>query len=84
MCRTKSTTLFLMKKEKGFLRVSLAKGLKRFRGEQSQNLFAKKLGIDSSSLNRIENKVQNVSIDTLEKLCLNLNCSVAELFSDKK
>ena len=69
-----------MRKEKGYLRESLARGLKKMRGEQSQNQFAKKLGIDSSSLNRIENKVQNVSIDTLEKLCRNLNCGVEELF----
>jgi DNA-binding Xre family transcriptional regulator len=65
---------------KGFLRNRLANGLKQLRGNTSQNQFARRLGIDASSLNRIENQQQNVSLDTLEKLCRNLECDLADLF----
>ncbi len=69
-----------MAPRKGFLQKRLAKGLARFRGEESQNRFARKLGISNASLNRIENQRQNVSLDTLEKLCIHLNCDIVDLF----
>jgi transcriptional regulator with XRE-family HTH domain len=69
-----------MARMKGFLRKQLANELKRRRGEMSQLQFARLLGVDGSSLNRIENQIQNVSIDTLEKFCRNLNCEVSDLF----
>lgn len=67
-------------RRKGFLARRLARGLARFRGERSQNQFAKELRISNATLNRIENEVQNVTIETLEKLCLALRCDVADLF----
>jgi transcriptional regulator with XRE-family HTH domain len=69
-----------MERRKGFLLRRLAKGLAHFRGEESQNRFARKLGISNASLNRIENERQNVSLATLEKLCLYFNCDIADLF----
>lgn len=71
-----------MKKSKGYLGKRLAKGLAQIRGEESQNQFAKKLGISNATLNRLENKVQNISLATIEKLCRNLDCDVADLFPD--
>ena len=72
--------LCMARKSKGFLRRKLAKSLKRMRGEISQNQFCKKLGVDHSTLNRLENREQNVTIDTLEKFCINLDCDLSDLF----
>ena len=69
-----------MKRTTGFLNARLARGLASFRGDASQNQFAKKLGISNASLNRIENRVQNVSLRTLETLCRRLDCDIADLF----
>ena len=69
-----------MRPRKGFLGRRLAKALAQFRGERSQNQFAKRLGVSNATLNRIENQVQNVSLETLEKLCLALRCDIRELF----
>lgn len=69
-----------MGKTPGSLRRRLARGLARFRGDVSQNQFAKTLGISNASLNRIENGVQNVSLATIETLCRRLKCDVADLF----
>lgn len=69
-----------MRRPAGFLRKRLARGLAQFRGDVSQNQFAKSLGISNASLNRIENGVQNVSLSTLETLCRRLNCDVGDLF----
>lgn len=69
-----------MRKSQGFLAERLARGLALLRGEESQNQFAKRLGISNASLNRIENRVQNVSLKTLEMLCRRLKCDVGELF----
>ena len=49
-------------------------------GETPQYLYAQKLGISKSSLNRIENEDQNVSLEMLEKLCRRLKCDVGDLF----
>lgn len=75
-----------MKKNKGYLAKRLAKGLAQFRGDESQNQFARKLGVSNATLNRLENKVQNISLVTIEKLCRNLDCEISDLFpriSDK-
>lgn len=69
-----------MRPQKGFLGRRLAKALSRFRGELSQNQFAKRLGVSNATLNRIENQVQNVSLETLEKLCLAIRCDIRDLF----
>lgn len=69
-----------MKRQKGFLARRLAAALASVRGDESQNKFAKRLGVSNATLNRIENQVQNVSLETLEKLCLALRCDVNDLF----
>ena len=69
-----------MAQSQGFLARRLAKGLAKVRGEESQNRFARKLGVSNASLNRIENQLQNVSLATLEKFCRSLNCDIADLF----
>lgn len=42
--------------------------------------FSSKTGISSSSLCRIENEEQNVSLDTLEHLCQVFRCNIGDLF----
>ena len=69
-----------MRRQKGSLRRRLARGLVQIRGSQSQNQFSRKAGVSGPSINRIENEVQNVSLDTLEKLCMRLRCDIGELF----
>ena len=67
----------------GSLRKRLAKKLRDLRGEVPQYLFARRLGISKSSLNRIESGDQNVSLDTLEGLCRRLRCDIGDLFPRK-
>lgn len=58
----------------------LAKRLKELRGDQTQRGFAKKLGIDVATLNRIEQKRENITLKTVQKICKNLKCKVGWLF----
>lgn len=64
------------------LAIRLGKRLRELRGEEPQLQFAKKLGISKSSLNRMELGEQNVSLKTLDTLCLRLKRDVGELFAD--
>lgn len=41
--------------------------------------FAKKVGLSKTSINRIENEEQNVTVDTLEHLCKKFKCSTKDL-----
>ena len=69
-----------MRRQKGFLRRRLARGLAQIRGDESQNRFARRAGVSGPTINRIENEVQNVSLDTLERLCIRLKCDIGDLF----
>ena len=64
----------------GNLSKRLAKRLLGLRGDTPQYLFARRLGISKSSLNRMELGDQNVALKTLERLCTRLRCDVADLF----
>ena len=64
----------------GNLAARLARRLRDLRGETPQYLFAQRLGVSKSSLNRLEIGDQNVSLKTLERLCSRLKCDVADLF----
>jgi len=58
----------------------LAKFIKHKRGELSFVQFEKKYGISSSSVSRIESEEQNVTLKTLEDLCIAFKCEIDELF----
>ena len=62
------------------LAIRLGQRLQELRGEEPQLQFSKKLGISNSSLNRMEQGEQNVSLKTLETLCKRLKCDVGDLF----
>ena len=68
-----------MRRQKGFLRKRLARGLIQIRGHRSQNEFSRLAGVSGPTINRIENETQNVSLDTLEKLCIRLGCDIGDL-----
>ncbi len=42
--------------------------------------FARKVGLSSSTLQRIEMGEQNVTLDTLQLIAQRLKCSVIEIF----
>lgn len=62
------------------LRRRLAKFIRDRRGPLSQRAFARKSGLGQSTIMRIENLEQNVTIDTLEQLCRAFHVDIAELF----
>jgi DNA-binding Xre family transcriptional regulator len=64
------------------LRKQLGDFLRKRRGSMTYSEFARKIGISSSTLQRIEVGEQNVTLDTLETLFKRLNCRISDVFSD--
>jgi transcriptional regulator with XRE-family HTH domain len=62
------------------LRKQLAAFLRKQRGEQTFQQFARKLALSDSTLQRIEIMEQNVTIDTLEHIVNRLHCKVSDIF----
>ena len=62
----------------------LSNKLKQLQQEQTQRAFAKKLGIDVATLNRILQEKENITLKTIQKLCDNLKCDVGSLFEEDK
>ncbi len=58
----------------------LGQFLRRKRGEMTLPAFARKLGVSSSSLHRIEMGEQNVTLKTLEHLLKRLKCGISDVF----
>jgi DNA-binding Xre family transcriptional regulator len=56
--------------------------LRKKRGAMSYPAFARKLGVSSSSLHRMEMGEQNVTLKTLEHLMKRFRCSLSDLFDD--
>ncbi len=57
----------------------IAQKFKELRGKESQLQFAQKIGISQSSLNRIENKDQNISLYVLERVAERLKIDIKDL-----
>ena len=66
------------------LQKQLGRYLRRKRGELTLPVYARKLGISSSSLHRMEMGEQNVTLKTLEQLLKRLNCRFADVFDDRE
>ena len=62
------------------LRARLAVFVRTRRGDATQRDFARKTGVAQSTIMRIENEDQNVTLKTLEQLCRAFNLDVGELF----
>jgi transcriptional regulator with XRE-family HTH domain len=60
----------------------LAKFLRQRRGETPYAAFAKKLGIRPSSLFRLENCQQSITLKTLQQLLDRLKCRTSDIFKD--
>lgn len=61
-------------------RKQLADFLRKQRGGQTYAQFARRIGISSSTLQRLEMGEQNITIDTLEFLTRRLKCRVRDIF----
>ncbi len=59
---------------------TLAKNLKKRRGDETTRDFARKLKISKSTLSRLENVDQNVNLNTIQQITKSLNCSICDLF----
>jgi DNA-binding Xre family transcriptional regulator len=59
----------------------LGQYLRKQRGKMTLTAHARKLGISSSSLHRMEMGEQNVTLKTLELLLKRLKCSAADVFN---
>ena len=60
----------------------LADYLRKARGEETFRVFAKKLGISASSLQRLEQAEQNVTLRTVRQITRKLRVSLRDIFSD--
>ena len=65
------------------LQKQLGRFLRQRRGDLTLPVYARKLGISSSSLHRMEMGEQNVTLKTLEQLQKRLNCRIADVFADR-
>ncbi|MGM0634387.1 MAG: helix-turn-helix domain-containing protein, partial [Pseudomonadota bacterium] len=63
-----------------YLRTRLAAYIRERRGGMPQREFARRIGVAQSTVMRVENLDQNVTLETLEQLCFGLRVDVAELF----
>ena len=62
------------------LRERLARFIREKRGDIPQREFARKIGVAQSTIMRIENLDQNVTIKTLENLCRAFHVDIGDLF----
>lgn len=62
------------------LRKRLAAYIRYKRAGVPQRVFARKTGVAQSTIMRIENEDQNITLDTLEQLCKAFNVDVGDLF----
>ena len=55
--------------------------LRKERLNLTQAEFAKRLGYDRTFLSRVERGVQNITLETLDKICDGLGITIKELFN---
>jgi transcriptional regulator with XRE-family HTH domain len=59
----------------------LANYLRKARGEETFRTFAKKLGISASSLQRLEQAEQNVTLRTVQQITRSLGVPIDDILS---
>lgn len=64
------------------LQKQLGQFLRKKRGDLTLPAYARKLGISSSSLHRMEMGEQNVTLKTLEQLLKRLKCRARDMFEE--
>jgi DNA-binding Xre family transcriptional regulator len=65
------------------LQKQLGKFLQKKRGAMSYPAFARKSGISSASLHRMEMGEQNVTLKTLEHILKRFKCRIGDIFDGK-
>lgn len=60
----------------------LARNIRALRGDKTQDVFARKLGISQATLARLESGAQNTTVKTLQQICKALRCNIGELFKN--
>ena len=68
-----------MKSAPGKFHKTLARNIRKLRGEDTQQKFAKRVGVSHATINRIEQQKQNVTLNLLESFCRALKKSATEL-----
>jgi len=63
------------------LRSQLGAFLKKQRGELTYAQFSRRIGVSKSTLQRLEQGEQNITVDTLEQLLGKLSVRIADVFS---
>lgn len=58
---------------------NLARTLRQLRGDQTQRVFARRLGLDQATLNRMEQSRENITLRTIQKMCDHLRCTAGRL-----
>ncbi|MFC4878842.1 helix-turn-helix domain-containing protein [Microbulbifer halophilus] len=58
----------------------LARNLRARRGQQTQDVFARKSGISRATLTRLESASQNTTLKTLDQITKSLRCDEGNLF----
>jgi DNA-binding Xre family transcriptional regulator len=72
-----------MRDAPGQFHKNLAKNLRKLRGDETQQAFAKRFGISHATINRIEQQKQNVTLAMLERFCRVLRCDPTDLLNGK-
>ena len=65
------------------LEKQLASFLRKRRGDQTFAQFSRKLGLSESTLHRIENGQQSVTLSRLQQILDRLKCSLWDVFGEK-
>ena len=62
----------------------LAKFIREQRGEMTFAQFSKKVGLPPSTIFRLENCEQSITLGRLQQIIAKLKCSLADVFGDLK
>jgi DNA-binding Xre family transcriptional regulator len=65
-----------------FLDKQLAQFLRRTRGDQTFAEFSRKLGVPTSTLHRLEQCEQSITLGRLNQIMSRLKCDVADIFPE--
>ena len=60
----------------------LAKFIREQRGEMTFAQFSKKVGLPPSTIHRLENGEQSVTLGRLQQIMAKLKCTLADVFGD--
>ena len=64
------------------LRTQLGTYLRKQRGELTFAQFSRRIGVSKSTLQRLEQGEQNITVDTLEHLLSKLSAGMSEVFPE--